>query len=222
MKEKTPENCIFLASASPRRAELLEQLGLPFQVCPQDVDESFSGESALEDALLEEARPEKANSGDAASREASRLAERKLLALMDSKKNAPPFWGLGADTFIVLPADRGGEFLGKPAGAAEAQAMLTRLSGKTHRVITGIALTTPGGKIIRKSETTLVRFAPLSPREIQWYLASGEWEGAAGAYRIQGRGGALVESITGSYSNVVGLPLRLLYGILLANNYPFP
>ena len=200
-------NTIFLASGSPRRAELLRQMGLPFRVLPQDIDETFLSR-----------RPR---------REALRLAAGKVEALTAAlaASEAPPdrFWALGADTFVV----RGGHLtgirrlLGKPADRDEARRMLRRLSGRVQTVITGLALRAPSGHLTLRSCETRVLFARLSDREIEWYLDSGEWEGAAGAYRIQGKGGCLVRSIKGSYTNVMGLPIQLLYGILQEHQYPF-
>ena len=108
---------------------------------------------------------------------------------------------LGVDTEVVVD----GEALGKPAGAAEAEAMLERLSGRTHEVVSGLCLRTPAWEELH-GETTLVTFRPLTARDLAHYSASGEWEGRAGGYAIQGLGASLVERIEGDYLNVVGLP----------------
>ncbi|MDR1894898.1 MAG: Maf family protein [Spirochaetales bacterium] len=204
---KPPRPVLLLASASARRAELLALAGLPFRVCPRETDETFSR------------RPPGA--------EAVRLARQKLDSLLlnlPAGENPKTLWALGADTFILPPpALRGApSFLGKPENREEARRMLLRLSGRTHRVITGLALACPPGRVVTAWEITKVRFAPLSAGEIEAYLGTGEWAGAAGAYRIQGRGEALTVCIKGSYSNIMGLPLNRLCAILKANGYPFP
>ncbi len=173
-----------LASASPRRRELLEAAGWRVEVRPADVDESQLADGPAADYVL-------------------RLARAKARAI------APQVAGvgvLGADTTVVL----GDELLAKPADAAEACAMLTKLSGRVHEVLTGVCLIY-GGAEAAAVEATRVQFAPLSPEEIDAYVASGEPEGKAGAYAIQGRAACFVPRIEGSYSNVVGLPLALVY-----------
>ena len=112
---------------------------------------------------------------------------------------------LGADTEVVL----GRELLGKPRDAGEAEAFLRRLSGRDHEVMSGLALRTADAELTDVA-VTQVRFRPLTERDIGWYLATGEWRERAGGYAIQGRGAALVESISGDYWNVVGLPLPAL------------
>lgn len=121
---------------------------------------------------------------------------------------------LGVDTIVVC----GGEVIGKPADLGEAERMLELLSGKTHEVISGLCLRTRGWEELH-SETTRVTFRTLNARDVAHYLASGEWEGRAGAYAIQGFGASLVEQIEGDYLNVVGLPGTLLVG-LLAKRFP--
>jgi septum formation protein len=116
---------------------------------------------------------------------------------------------LGVDTTVVLD----GAVYGKPADAAEAAAMLDALGGRTHAVVSGLCLVTPGWEEVAHEETR-VTFRPLTPRDLAAYVASGEWEGRAGAYAIQGLGGALVERIEGDYLNVVGLPGALLVRLL--------
>jgi septum formation protein len=121
---------------------------------------------------------------------------------------------LGVDTVVSCA----GRVLGKPGAAAEAEEMLAFLGGKTHEVVSGLCLRTPGWEATGR-EVTHVTFRPLTARDLAWYLASGEWEGRAGAYAIQGRGAALVEAIEGDYLNVVGLPAALLVR-LLAERFP--
>jgi septum formation protein len=183
-------------------------VGLPFIVCPQEVDETFTAR--------------RAGNGRA---EAVRLAEKKLTSLLANlDPNLRDTWKLAADTFILGPAFTGapgaGPFWGKPRDREEAGAMLRLLSGRTHRVITGLALADPQGRIYTGAETTRVHFAPLPKPSLEAYLDTGEWEGAAGAYRIQGRGETLVQWIKGSYTNVMGLPLYRLYAMLKENGYP--
>jgi septum formation protein len=116
---------------------------------------------------------------------------------------------LGVDTEVLLD----GELLGKPGDATEAEAMLERLSGRTHEVVSGLCLRTPGWEELHE-ETTLVRFRTLTPRDLGQYVAAGEWEGRAGGYAIQGLGASLVERIEGDFLNVVGLPAALLVRML--------
>ncbi len=173
-------NRLILASASPRRAALLKQVGLPFQV-------------------------EKSN-----FREFPPAHEREVveLALAKAKSVQPRFPGeliLGADTIVLFK----GEIFGKPRDAAEAAAMLAALSGNVHRVVTAMALL-QGEKTFTAKEETRVFMRPFAVEEIEAYLATGEPFDKAGAYGIQGRGAVLVERIEGCYFNVVGLPLSCL------------
>ncbi len=169
---------IVLASGSPRRRELLAQLGVTFEVRPADLDESvIPGETPA--AYVE------------------RLARAKATAVA-----GPGELVIAADTTV----DVDDEILGKPADAAEAAAMLTRLAGRAHQVHTGVAVAAHGA--VRSGVVvTTVRFAPLSPATVAWYVATGEPLDKAGAYALQGIGGALVEAVDGSVSNVIGLPL---------------
>jgi septum formation protein len=121
---------------------------------------------------------------------------------------------LGCDTEVVLA----GRVFGKPGGPADAEEMLETLSGRTHAVVAGLALLTPAWEEIH-SAVTRVTFRELTPRDIAWYVGSGEWEGRAGGYAIQSQGAALVERIEGDYLNVVGLPVALLVR-LLAERFP--
>jgi septum formation protein len=169
---------LLLASTSPQRRAILDQLGIPFDVVPPDYEED--GDDPLEHAVG------KARSVEAAGRPV-----------------------LGVDTIVRCA----GLVLGKPADATEAERMLETLSGATHEVVSGLCLRTPAWEEAR-SETTRVTFRRLTPRDLAWYLASGEWQGRAGAYAIQGRGAALVERVEGDYLNVVGLPASLLVRLL--------
>ena len=186
---------LILASTSPRRRELLATLGLDFDVaCGADVDEAR--------ILAECTKP---------------LAEcLQLLARLKGETAAaenPQDVVLSADTVVEIE----GDLLGKPADAADARLMLTRLSGREHRVHTGVAVQRmEGGLLGTGCETTRVFFAELSADTIARYVACAEPEGKAGAYAIQGLGALLVERIDGDYSNVVGLPLRLTARVLSA------
>ncbi|HUJ41521.1 MAG TPA: Maf family protein [Candidatus Acidoferrales bacterium] len=185
---------LVLASASPRRAEILRSAGIPFRILPASVDES----------------PRK---GESPARYAARLARAKALAATRHVRG--PAIILGADTVVVL----GRKILGKPSSLAHARRMLRLLSGRTHRVLTAVALLrlAPGGRRMRllsAVESTRVSFARLSPREIAAYVATGEPIGKAGAYAIQGRAGKFITRIEGCYFNVVGLPLARLSRLL--------
>ncbi len=172
---------IILASASPRRAELLEQIGLSFHVRPADIDETpGAGESAVDYV--------------------ERLARGKALAVLATEPNATV---IGSDTSVVL----GGQILGKPQDSHDAAGMLTQLSGTTHQVVTAVAIASANACESRVSVTD-VRFRPLSGEEIDAYVATGEPMDKAGGYGIQGRGGIFVAELRGSYSAVAGLPLQ--------------
>jgi septum formation protein len=174
---------VYLASASPRRGELLRQIGVPFEALPADIEEAqLAGEGAEEYVLRLAAAKAEAVWGGLA------LAERRLV--------------LAADTAVVL----GAEVLGKPRDAAEAAAMLERLSGRMHRVLTGIALRGDAG-VQTALGASEVRFRATTPAERLAYCATGEPFDKAGGYGIQGHAAVFVEELRGSYSNVVGLPL---------------
>lgn len=179
---------MILASASPRRRELLGQLGLTLSVRPAEIDETrLPGEHPRE--LV------------------GRLAHEKALHVAGTHVMDADGFLLAADTIVWF----GDEALGKPADDAEARAMLRALSGKTHHVSTGVCLLyrDPDGKLVESTfvDTTDVRFYELTDDQIAAYVASGECADKAGAYAIQGRGRLLVEGIVGDYANVVGLPV---------------
>ncbi len=179
---------VILASASPRRLALLAQVGIAARVCPADfVELSDARQSASEVALYNAA-------GKCASVAAAQGDELPVVA---------------ADTIVVSE----GAILGKPADEADAVRMLTRLSGRAHQVLTGVAVRYRGRELKAVCETK-VYFRRLSGEEIAAYVATGEPADKAGAYGIQGRGALLVEKIEGCYNNVVGLPLTLLYSML--------
>jgi septum formation protein len=187
---------LILASASPRRAEILRSAGLFFDVLPTEIDESQqAGESPR--ALVE------------------RLAREKAMAA--TKHTRGPALLLGADTVVV--ADEA--VMGKPRDADDARTMLRKLSGRKHRVLTGIALLRlPDGMIRTAVEETKVFFSSLTEDDITGYIATGEPFGKAGAYAIQGHGGRFVERIEGDYSNVVGLPLARFQYLMLEMTQP--
>jgi septum formation protein len=176
---RLPPGPIVLASASPRRRELLERVGIVLDVRPADVDETqHAGEAPLDYVRR------------VAAAKADTLAAR-----------APGAWVLAADTIVELD----GDVLGKAADAAEARAMLARLRGRTHRVSTAFALRGPKGvNGLVTSEVTMGAFDDVA---LDDYVACGEWRGKAGAYAVQGIGAALVTEVRGSITNVVGLPL---------------
>lgn len=184
---------LILASASPRRRSLLEGAGLVVQVLPAWVDEQpLDGESPQ----------------DYTRRLARDKAQATVAALAESSGGAGAHavrrWVLGADTVVAVD----GALLGKPDDLTQARAMLQRLSGRDHDVVTGFALLDrQGGEISAQAVRTAVRFKSLSPAEISHYLSMGESMDKAGAYAIQGHGAFMVERIAGSYTNVVGLPL---------------
>lgn len=180
---------LVLASASPRRRELLGELGIEFRVQAADVDET----------------PPPRATPEAAARE---IARRKALAVFASASGATV---LAADT-IVVAAD--GEFLGKPADAADARRMLGKLSATTHRVVTGVCLARAGAAPREESDTTTVTMRALAPAEIEAYVASGECDDKAGAYAIQETGDRFVTRVEGSWTNVVGLPMELVERML--------
>jgi septum formation protein len=187
---------LLLASRSPRRAELLRTLGVAFRVIDVEVDETTRVGEAPVDYVRRLAR-DKARAGQAVAGDASLPV-------------------LAADTTVVLD----GAILGKPLDDADARAMLARLAGRTHEVLTGVAVIDARGWLDDAVVATRVSFRALSPAEIAAYVASGEPADKAGAYGIQGLGGALVERIDGSYSNVVGLPLVETLALLDAAGVP--
>jgi len=179
---------LILASASPRRAELLRSAGYHFDIVSAHIDESIRG-------------------GEAPASYVRRLASDKSAAAI--QKYVVSVVVLGADTTVVVD----GEILGKPADDADVERMLRRLSGRRHDVLTGVSLRR-GAYELGRVETTAVEFAPLTDDDIAWYVASGEGRDKAGAYAIQGLASRFIPRIEGSYSNVVGLPLACVHGLL--------
>jgi septum formation protein len=179
---------LVLASASPRRAELLTSAGFSFDVAPADVDETPRGGEPPADYAL-------------------RVARDKARVISATRGDAHPI--LAADT-VVVAARR---ILGKPENDDEARQMLTVLSGSVHDVLTAVVFLHDGREVAEVASTR-VRFAALTADEIDWYIRTGEPRGKAGAYAIQGLGARFVEWIEGSWSNVVGLPLAPVYRML--------
>jgi len=191
----TERQRLVLASASPRRLDLLRQIGLdPDAVEPADVDEQpVAGERP---AAL-----------------ARRLAAAKTAVVAD---RCPGAYVLAADTVVAC----GRRILPKAGDADTAQRCLRLLSGRRHHVFTGLAVITPDGARRQRCIDTVVAFKRLSAAEIDWYLASGEWQGKAGGYAVQGRAAVFVRQLNGSYSNVVGLPLFETAGLLQGLGFP--
>jgi septum formation protein len=191
---------LVLASASPRRAELLTAAGFAFEVLPVDLDERPRTGEAPKDYVCRLAAEKSARALElleGSVEEGSRATDVTLLA------NGAVV--LGADTAVVV----GGEILGKPAHDGDAERMLRLLSGRAHEVMTGISLRSAAGEV-GGIETTTVWFARLSPADVSEYLAKGEGRDKAGAYAIQGFASRFIPRIEGSYSNVVGLPIAWL------------
>jgi septum formation protein len=182
-----PAPPLLLASTSPQRVAILEQLGIPFDVVTPRYEEHDPPNADPRELVRAHARAKARSVADIAG-------ERPVL---------------GVDTTVCI--DR--TVFGKAAHPDEAVAMLDALGGSTHSVVSGLCLLTPRWEVVDAEETT-VTFRPLTPRDLAEYVATGEWEGRAGAYAIQGRGAGLVERIEGDYLNVVGLPAALLVRLL--------
>jgi len=194
-----PMEPIVLASSSPRRVEYFMLLGLPFSCVTPDIEEIIS-ENADPKAAAEE------------------LALKKVKKIVEIQKNDSCLWVCGADTLITM----NGKIYGKPVDRFDAGNMLRAFSGRTHEVISAVALYSGRTqKTDCRSVVSAVSFAPVSDGEIEWYLDSGEWRDAAGAYKIQGLASCFVSKISGSYSSIVGLPLREFYVMLKDNGYPY-
>jgi septum formation protein len=186
-----PAPPLLLASRSPQRRAILEQLAIPFEAVVPQYDEELSGADPVA--------------------EVERHAQGKARSVAGIAGDRPV---LGVDTEVVLD----GRVYGKPGDEAEAEAMLEELSGQTHEVVSGLCLLTPAWEELRHA-VTRVSFRALTPRELGLYVVSEEWRERAGGYAIQGLGAALVERIEGDYLNVVGLPTALLVQ-LLAERFP--
>jgi septum formation protein len=173
---------LILASASPRREELLSLAGITFQVIPSEVSEEMVGSESPEEHVL-------------------RLAEAKAASVAVLYPDA---WVLGADTVVIID----GEVLGKPTRREEARVMMHKLSGKTHRVITGFTLLKATTKAaVRKAVTSAVTFRKMTAEEVEWYIDTDEPYDKAGGYAVQGRAALFIRAISGSHTNVIGLPI---------------
>jgi septum formation protein len=187
MADAPPAPPLLLASTSPQRRAILEQLQIPFEVVAPNYEEVWPDGADAVEVVREHAR----GKAESVAREPD---DRPVL---------------GVDTAVVLD----GVVFGKPQKAADAEQMLERLGGRTHVVVSGLCLLTPGWEDV-EHESTRVTFRELPPRELGVYIATGEWEGRAGGYAIQGRGAGFVRRIDGDYLNVVGLPAALLARLL--------
>jgi septum formation protein len=192
-----PAPPLLLASTSPQRRAILQQLRIPFDVVAPRYEEHDPPDADATKLVCDHARG-------------------KARSVADEAGDRPV---LGVDTTVVLD----GRIYGKPADAGAAERMLEELSGRTHAVVSGLCLITPGWEVV-EAAATLVTFRALTPRDLGLYVAAGEWEGRAGGYAIQGLGAALVERVEGDYLNVVGLPASLLVRLLatrFAGTYGF-
>lgn len=189
---------IILASASPRRQEILKMLGIPFVVNPADISENYPDD--MDRDLV-----------------AEYLATEKVKAVIKTVPEGQSVpWILGADTVIVFD----GKIYGKPSSREEARDFICRFQGKTHKVVTGIALYNGNTKsIVTRTCPNLVTFKSMNENEIDWYMGTGEWHDAAGAYKIQGMASCFISKIEGTESGVMGLPMYDVYDMLLAQNY---
>jgi len=180
---------LILASASPRRREILQSLGLNFKIIPAHVNEDYL-------------------QGESPSKHVRRLSYNKAMAIALKHQNA---WVLGADTIVVID----GVILGKPQNKTQAKKMLRKLSGREHTVFTGFTIANIAfGICSTKVIQSAVRFKTISPDEMNWYIACDEPYDKAGGYAIQGKGAYFIQSIRGSYTNVIGLPLCEVLEIL--------
>jgi septum formation protein len=191
---------IILASASPRRQEILNQLNIPFKVIPSNDEESYPDD--IEHVKIPEY-----------------LAIQKVKSVQKTfSKDLETFWILSADTLILFED----KIFGKPKSQDEAELFLRTLQGNTHTVVTGIALY--NGKersICTRTSVNKVTFANMSEYEIECYINSGDWHGVAGGYRIQGLASCFIKKIEGSTSSIMGLPIFELYDMLKEQNYSF-
>jgi len=199
---------LILASSSPRRKELLRSLSIPFLSIHPDIDESVCDHMDPEHRVV-------------ALAEGKALAGEALLWKRQEGEDWPRLL-LAADTLVAFHLPKAWKTIGKPKDRNEAKSMLAYMAGKTHTVFSGLCLLdTKSGARLTSCSSTAVRFASMSEAEIEAYLDTEEWRGAAGAYRVQGRGSCFIEMLKGSWSCVVGLPIRELYGMLNGVGYDF-
>jgi len=187
---------LILASSSPRRAEILTAVGWPFTAVTAGIDETRRPNEQPVDYV-------------------QRLAKEKAEAVASSLESGLV---LGADTTVVVEKT----LLGQPHDQEDARRMLRLLSGKWHEVLTGVAIVRLSGESKVDYETTRVRFAEMSEKEIGWYISTGEPKGKAGAYAVQGAAALFIAEIQGDYFNIVGLPIRLVFEMVKAMSSPHP
>jgi len=191
---------LVLASGSPRRIELLQQAGIePDRIFPADIDET----------------PQRAEHPRSLAKRLSRQKAEKAHGAISKESDWDGGYILAADTVVAV----GRRILPKAELADEASNCLQLLSGRSHRVYSGVCLITPGGKVRQKLVETRVRFKRLSREELESYIASGQWRGKAGGYAVQGLAGAFVVKMVGSYTNVVGLPLYETVSLLSGDGF---
>lgn len=191
---------LVLASASPRRIELLQQAGIePDRLLPAELDET----------------PLRAEHPRSLAKRLSRSKAETALEMLQKEGAPTDAFILAADTVVSV----GRRILPKAEVSDEAAYCLRLLSGRSHRVYTGVCMINPAGKVRQRLVETRVRFKRLSAEELDAYLASGEWRGKAGGYAVQGLAGSFVVKIVGSYTNIVGLPLQETIGLLAADGY---
>ena len=208
---------ILLASESPRRASILESLHIPFITVVPSIDEQIFDHLDPGERVV-------ALAATKARRGKERWLELRRLqpdSLPEPKENpAEPRFSLGADTLVAFKTQEGWHTLGKPADEQDAYAMLTMEAGNRHYVFSGLCLLDMENDVPHIAlSVSEVQFSAMSAADIAWYISLGEWKGAAGAYRIQGAGSYFIEDIKGSFSGVMGLPIRELYGILRQSGY---
>jgi len=199
--DKLKNGPLVLASTSPQRKKLLEQMNIAFEVRPIVCEEDLEQESDADKLVQAICRQKMA----AAQTQLDPALLRERLVLC-------------SDTVVSLDHHR----LGKAADSDEAESYLRLLSDRNHQLLTGVCVSIPADpdapgtspRLIYRQSTSEVRFKRLSPADLRWYIATGEWQGAAGAYRIQGAGACLIESISGSYTGIVGLPIEVVYDII--------
>jgi septum formation protein len=190
---------IILASGSLQRQEYFRLLSLPFSIMPARIEEIFD----------ETENPQKVS---------ETLAVKKINKILDVLKGKTPPWICAADTVIAV----NGKIFGKPKDRDDAHRMLSEIHGRTHDVVTSVALFNGKDKTMDcRSVSSTVTFARLSDAEMDWYLNTGEWQGVAGGYKIQGLSACYITAIKGSYSAIVGLPLHEFYAMLRENGYKY-
>jgi septum formation protein len=174
-------------------------LGVPFKIMPPVINEKYSGGLTPEEF-------------------AKTMAEKKVEKIITQLNGKIPQWIFGADTLVSID----GTVLGKSETREEAEITLKKLSGREHDVVTACALFCGKTKLVDcRTHVTRVSFSEISPGELEWYLETGEWQGAAGSYKIQGLAGCFINGIQGSFSAVVGLPMRLVYKMFRENGYMY-